>query len=218
METVFYVAGAALVLGALLISFLGLRAEGFPSDGVLRAGVAIFALVVVATAYAAVGSAQDEQNMRRDEGNREAAVAEEKQIAANETSGEGAIPQGDQAPAPGPRDQTDSTTTGDSSTSTPVANGDPKAGAKVFADQTCGSCHTLAEAPTGVGMIGPNLDEALVDKDAAFIKTSIIDPGAFVEDGFSDGIMPVDYADTISPQDLADLVAFLSKSTSGGGK
>ena len=224
MQTVFYVAGGALVLAAFLISFFGLRSETFPSNGVLRLGVAVFALVVGLTAYAAVTSAGDEQNSRRDEANREAAVAEDKQTADNQASGEGALQptaQGGgsaQAPAPGPRDQTDSTTAGDSSASTPVTNGDPKAGAMVFADQNCGSCHTLAEAPTGVGQIGPNLDEALSDKDANFIKTSIVDPGAYVEKGFADGIMPVDYGDVIPPTDLANLVAFLSASTSTSSK
>ena len=37
---------------------------------------------------------------------------------------------------------------------------------------------------------GPNLDEALVDEDADFIRTSIVDPGAEVAEGFGDGIMP----------------------------
>jgi mono/diheme cytochrome c family protein len=37
--------------------------------------------------------------------------------------------------------------------------GDPAAGKQIFADQGCGSCHTLADAGTS-GNIGPNLDDA----------------------------------------------------------
>ena len=67
-------------------------------------------------------------------------------------------------------------------------------GPRVFVDNGCGSCHSLAELGTDAqGTIGPNLDEALVDKDAKFIQTSIVDPSADVAEGFPDGTMPQDY-------------------------
>ena len=231
MATLFYVIGIGLVLLALLISLIGMRSESFPSTGVLRAGVALVGLVVLVTAYSAVGSAQDEQSKREAEANGESAAATEQQTATNAedagggpagvadlpaatgqgddgaagggappSAGEGSAPASGQAPASG----------------TQVASGDAQAGAPVFVDTGCGSCHTLAAGgASAVGQIGPNLDEALVDKDPAFIETSIVDPGAYVEDGFGDGIMPQNYADQLSPTDLANLVAYLSESTSG---
>lgn len=211
MDTYFYVIGVALILIALAISFIGMRNEKFPSDGMLRGGVLLVALVVVATAYGAVKSAQDEQTKREAEENVKASAEEELATADNEASG--ALP-ANPAEAPGPRDQTDGGPAASGGGGTAVATGDPEAGAQVFVDQNCGSCHSLADAGA-TGAIGPNLDEALVDKDTTFIETSIVDPGAEVEAGFSDGIMPVDYGDTIPPEDLANLVAYLAASTSG---
>ncbi|MDX6725254.1 MAG: cytochrome c oxidase subunit [Baekduia sp.] len=77
----------------------------------------------------------------------------------------------------------------------------------------CGQCHTLADAGTS-GQVGPVLDKVLADKDAAFIKESILNPSAEVAKGFQDGIMPKDYSKTLSPQELDALVNYLDKVTS----
>ena len=94
--------------------------------------------------------------------------------------------------------------------------GDPDAGKEVFesVQPSCGSCHTL-EAAGSTQTLGPNLDEGLADKDAAFIRESIVNPDADVTEGFPDNLMPEDYGDKLSDQELADLVAFLVQSTSG---
>jgi mono/diheme cytochrome c family protein len=96
------------------------------------------------------------------------------------------------------------------------AQGDPAAGKEVFdsVQPSCGSCHTL-EAAGSTQTLGPNLDDVLADKDAAFIRESIVDPDAQVAEGFPDNLMPEDYGDKLSDQELADLVAFLVQSTSG---
>ena len=84
----------------------------------------------------------------------------------------------------------------------------PAAGKKVFADSGCAGCHTFQPAGA-TGKIGPDLDEALKGKDAAFIEESIKDPNAEVASGFSPGIMPQDYGSQLSSKEIADLVAFL---------
>jgi mono/diheme cytochrome c family protein len=96
------------------------------------------------------------------------------------------------------------------------AQGDPAAGKEVFdsVQPSCGTCHTL-EAAGSTQTLGPNLDDVLSDKDAAFIRESIVDPDAEVAEGFPDNLMPEDYGDKLSDQELADLVAFLVQSTSG---
>ncbi len=91
---------------------------------------------------------------------------------------------------------------------TTPAEGDPEAGKDVFASAGCGSCHTVAEAGTS-SEIGPNLDESLEGRDAQFIHQSIVDPDAQIAEGFSGGIMPKNYSEQLSEQELADLVAFL---------
>jgi mono/diheme cytochrome c family protein len=88
-------------------------------------------------------------------------------------------------------------------------SGSAEAGRAVFVDQGCGGCHTFAPAGS-TGTVGPNLGEVLAGKDAAFIHESIVDPNAEVASGFSAGVMPQNYGDQLSPQQLDDLVAFLS--------
>ena len=93
-------------------------------------------------------------------------------------------------------------------TETTVTKGDPAAGKLVFDAQGCGSCHTFKPAGS-TGNVGPNLSEALKDKDAAFIQQSIVDPNAVIASGFQPNIMPQTYGSSLSPKEIADLVAFL---------
>ena len=78
----------------------------------------------------------------------------------------------------------------------------------------CGACHTLADAGTS-GSTGPNLDDVLKGKDAAFIKQSIVDPDAQIAQGFNAGIMPKDFGKTLSAAELDALVSYLQKATGG---
>jgi mono/diheme cytochrome c family protein len=101
---------------------------------------------------------------------------------------------------------TQTETTGTTTAEQPAGNA--AAGRAVFESQGCGSCHTFAPAGAA-GRVGPNLDEVLADKDAAFIHESIVDPNAEVASGYSAGIMPQNYGDQLSQRQLEDLVAFL---------
>ena len=84
------------------------------------------------------------------------------------------------------------------------AGGKPSTGATA-----CGACHTFAEAATS-GTTGPNLDEALRGKDAAYIRQSIVEPDARIAKGFAKGIMPGNYGDTLSQAEIDALVKFLT--------
>jgi mono/diheme cytochrome c family protein len=92
-----------------------------------------------------------------------------------------------------------------------TAQGDPAAGKALFASQGCGACHAFTPAATNA-TVGPNLDEALQGKDAAFIRESIVDPNAEITQGYQPGIMPGDFGQKLSAKQVADLVAFLSQS------
>jgi mono/diheme cytochrome c family protein len=95
--------------------------------------------------------------------------------------------------------------------------GDPAAGKEIFtttAQPSCSTCHTLKEAGA-TQTIGPNLDEVLKGKDAAFIQESILDPNAVVATGYQPGIMPQTYGEQLDEKQLADLVAFLVQATKG---
>ena len=76
------------------------------------------------------------------------------------------------------------------------------------ASPACGSCHTLSDAGT-TATIGPNLDDVLKGKDAAFIQESIDNPGAEVAKGYQDGIMPTNYGDTLQPEEIKALTDYL---------
>jgi cytochrome c oxidase subunit II len=76
----------------------------------------------------------------------------------------------------------------------------------------CGSCHTLADAGT-TATTGPDLDKGLKGKDPAFIKQSILQPSAEITKGYQDGIMPNNFGDTLSPEQVDALVQYLAKVT-----
>jgi mono/diheme cytochrome c family protein len=92
-------------------------------------------------------------------------------------------------------------------------------GAQVFANNGCGGCHTLAAAKSG-GVTGPDLDEVLPGQTAAMIKESIIDPNAVIAKGYPPNVMPANFATSINPNEMEELVEYLIDSTAkdGGAK
>jgi cbb3-type cytochrome c oxidase subunit III len=89
-------------------------------------------------------------------------------------------------------------------------------GAQIFANNGCGSCHTLAAAQSA-GTLGPNLDEVIPGLSKAEIHESIVDPGAKVENGYPNA-MPANYGSQISEQQLNQLIQFLMTSAAADGK
>jgi len=85
-------------------------------------------------------------------------------------------------------------------------------GKQVFVGSGCASCHTLAAAGA-TGTVGPDLDEVLPGKDAAFIRESIVEPEAQIAPGYSAGIMPTTFKASLSSSELEAVVAFLAKET-----
>ncbi len=89
-------------------------------------------------------------------------------------------------------------------------------GAQVFANNGCGGCHTLAAAKSG-GVTGPNLDEVLPGQSAAMIKESIVDPNAHIAKGYPANVMPQNFSAIVKPNEIEQLVKYLSTSTAKGG-
>jgi cytochrome c oxidase subunit 2 len=86
-------------------------------------------------------------------------------------------------------------------------------GKQVFTGSAgCGGCHTLADAGTS-GKTGPDLDQVLKGQGDAFIRQSIVDPNAQIAKGFGKGIMPQDFGQTLSKQQLDALVTYLKQAT-----
>jgi mono/diheme cytochrome c family protein len=112
---------------------------------------------------------------------------------------------GETTPEPPPPPTTTETT---GTTTTTEQPGSAAAGRAVFTSAGCGACHTFAPAGTS-GSVGPDLDEALQGQGAEFIRQSIVDPNAEITQGYNAGVMPQNFGQELSPQQLDDLVAFL---------
>jgi len=82
-------------------------------------------------------------------------------------------------------------------------------GATVFANNQCSGCHTLKAAGAS-GTTGPDLDQVIPGQSAAEVKKSIVDPSAKITQGYPD-VMPKNFGQLISPQELNALVQFLLK-------
>jgi cytochrome c oxidase subunit 2 len=76
----------------------------------------------------------------------------------------------------------------------------------------CATCHTLADAGAK-GQVGPDLDKVLKGKNAAFIKESILTPDKVIAPGYQPGVMPPNFGDTLSAEQVAALVKYLSQVT-----
>lgn len=96
-----------------------------------------------------------------------------------------------------------------------AAKGDPAAGKGIYVAQGCGGCHTYK--PSGsAGKIGPDLDKLPAYAKAAnqgsladFTRTSIVNPGAYLQKGYANQ-MPATYGTSLSGKQVSDLVAFLT--------
>ncbi len=78
---------------------------------------------------------------------------------------------------------------------------------QIFTSAGCSGCHTLAKAGA-TAKVGPDLGK-LGNVDANFIRTSIVDPNADVTKGYNPNIMPQDFKQKLSKQELDALVKYL---------
>jgi cytochrome c oxidase subunit 2 len=79
---------------------------------------------------------------------------------------------------------------------------------KTLFTQQCGTCHALADAGT-TAEVGPDLDKVLAGKNADFIRKSIVDPNAEIAPGFQPNVMPGNFGELLSQQQLDSLVEYL---------
>ena len=90
------------------------------------------------------------------------------------------------------------------------------AGRVVFTNYGCGACHILDDANTG-GVVGPSLNGIGSSADGRvegveavdYIRTSIIQTDDFVVDGYPPGVMPVDFGELMTEEELDVLVEYL---------
>jgi cytochrome c oxidase subunit 2 len=117
------------------------------------------------------------------------------------------------AAAPAPTTTTTTTTT--STSTTPSSSS--AAGLSVFNANGCSGCHTLSAA-NATGTTGPDLDKLVSFAQQAnqplpaFVHESIVDPNAYVQSGYSKGVMPETFGQSLSKTQLDALVTFLVQS------
>jgi cytochrome c oxidase subunit II len=190
-QTLFYVFGITLVVCALAVTALGLRFENFPpSRGILVGIIVVFAALVGATGTFAWMNAEDEQSEHAAERAAERAAAAEEATAEEQEAV--AVEEG---------------------TAPPDEAAASLDGAQVFESAGCTGCHTLADAGS-TATTGPDLDGALQGKPASFIEESIVDPNKEVAKGYPPDVMPQNFGETLSPEELNALVKYLKQSTS----
>ena len=121
----------------------------------------------------------------------------------------------------GPSSSTSTTpTTSTTSSTTPISSA--QAGLTVFNSNGCSACHTLSAAKA-TGKVGPNLDNLVAYAKTAkqpldsFVHKSIVDPGAYVQPGYANGIMPTNFGQSLTKSQLDALVAFLVQSAQKSG-
>jgi mono/diheme cytochrome c family protein len=73
----------------------------------------------------------------------------------------------------------------------------------------CGACHTV-DGTSLSGAVGPNLTNVAAKGGAEYIRESIVNPNAVIAEGFSADVMPPNFGDTLSEEDLNAIVEYLN--------
>jgi cytochrome c oxidase subunit 2 len=90
------------------------------------------------------------------------------------------------------------------------------AGREIFTSAGCDACHTLDDADA-TAAVGPDLNElARVAEDRApgksaedYVRESIVDPPAFVVEGYAGDTMPANFDDQLTREEIDTLVQYL---------
>jgi mono/diheme cytochrome c family protein len=94
-------------------------------------------------------------------------------------------------------------------------------GAELFAERVIGAnpgCVTCHSLEPGVALVGPSLAEVMSpisDLAAAeYVRESILEPDAYIGEGFVVGQMPGDWDDLLSAEQIESLVTLLTSASS----
>ena len=101
-----------------------------------------------------------------------------------------------------------------------VTGGAEEAGAAVYEENGCGSCHVFTPA-NSEGNTGPNLDDLHHEAQRAgeplekFVRQSIVKPDAYIEPGYPPNVMPKTYGE-LPKEQLDALVQYLVEGATEG--
>lgn len=102
---------------------------------------------------------------------------------------------------------------------TPSETTGPRPPQELFVAMGCSGCHNLdlMQTPDTLGQPGPNMGnlpetagQRVAGQDAAtYVHTSIVEPNAFVNEGYVAGIMPQTFSQQMSEEEINGLVTWL---------
>ncbi len=98
-----------------------------------------------------------------------------------------------------------------------AGSGDAAAGEQVFTKTAAPACNTCHSLQPGQDLVGPSLAAigakagARVSGQSAqeYLQESVVDPNAYLVDGYTANIMPNVYGSQLSEQQIQDLVAYM---------
>lgn len=94
-----------------------------------------------------------------------------------------------------------------------IQNGDPDAGMQVSQLNGCIGCHSLDGSalvgPTWYGIANTAIKRVEGESPAEYLYLSIVNSGAYIVPDYPAGVMPQNYSETLSEEQLGDLVAYL---------
>jgi len=94
---------------------------------------------------------------------------------------------------------------------TPVPGDTPEErGGNLFQGLGCVGCHVINGEG---GAVGPELTNVYPEKGEDYIRESILNPNAVISEGFQANIMPQNFSERLTDQDLNDLVAYLKSAS-----
>jgi cytochrome c2 len=97
-----------------------------------------------------------------------------------------------------------------------LPKGNADNGAKLFTSQGCSGCHGQQKdqrivGPSFYGLWGRAATIKPGDSSAVFIYESIVNPNAYVEQGYQPNLMPTTFAKQLNKQDMADILAWIER-------
>jgi cytochrome c oxidase subunit 2 len=89
-------------------------------------------------------------------------------------------------------------------------------GAKVAEENGCFSCHSVDGSPlvgpSWLGVFGSDIslaDGSVVTADEAYVRQSILEPNAVIAEGFPANVMPQDYGDRLTEEEINALIEYI---------
>jgi cytochrome c oxidase subunit 2 len=76
----------------------------------------------------------------------------------------------------------------------------------IIAALSCGACHKIADQQ---GMLGPDLLMIGKSKDRDYLRRALLDPNADVAEGYAPGMMPPNYGDQLSANEVEMLLEYM---------